>query len=68
MSGISSRSRRACHQLKFGCGSKRARIDSRLLTCLHPNPLADDEMETGFEILLDSLDDLCFDIPDAKVS
>ena len=49
-------------------GPRERELISRLLTCLHPNPLADDEMETGFEILLDSLDDLCIDIPDAKVS
>jgi len=38
---------------------------SRLLTCLHPTPLADDDMEVGFDILLDSLDDLTTDVPDA---
>ena len=41
---------------------------SRLLTCLHPTPLTDKDMEEGFEILLDSLDDLTTDVPDAKVS
>lgn len=40
---------------------------SRLLTCLHPTPLTDKDMEEGFEILLDSLDDLITDVPDAKV-
>mmetsp|Transcript_10671 Transcript_10671/g.22613 ORF Transcript_10671/g.22613 Transcript_10671/m.22613 type:complete len:461 (+) Transcript_10671:389-1771(+) len=39
---------------------------SRLLACLHPNPLTDEEMEMGFEVLLDSIDDLVIDIPDAK--
>lgn len=39
---------------------------SRLLTCLHPTPLTDKDMEEGFEILLDSLDDLTTDVPDAK--
>eukprot|EP00536_Pseudo-nitzschia_multiseries_P002934 jgi/Psemu1/322787/estExt_fgenesh1_pg.C_410046 len=39
---------------------------SRLLTCLHPSPLSDKDMEEGFEILLDSLDDLTTDVPDAK--
>ncbi len=41
---------------------------SRLLTCLHPTPLSDKDMEEGFEILLDSLDDLVTDVPDAQVS
>ena len=41
---------------------------SRLLTCLHPSPLTDQDMEEGFNILLDSLDDLTTDVPDAKVS
>lgn len=41
---------------------------SRLLTCLHPSPLKDSDMEEGFNILLDSLDDLTTDVPEAKVS
>lgn len=41
---------------------------SRLLTCLHPTPLSDLDMESGFDILLDSLDDLTTDVPDARVS
>jgi programmed cell death protein 4 len=41
---------------------------SRLLTCLHPAPLTDQCMEEGFNVLLDSLDDLTTDVPDAKVS
>ena len=41
---------------------------SRLLTCLHPSPLSDSDMEAGFNILLDSLDDLTTDVPDARVS
>jgi programmed cell death protein 4 len=40
---------------------------SRLLTCLHPTPLTDQDMEVGFDILLDSLDDLTTDVPDAPV-
>ncbi len=40
---------------------------SRLLTCLHPTPLSDSDMEVGFNILLDSLDDLSTDVPDARV-
>jgi len=39
---------------------------SRLLTCLHPTPLSDSDMEVGFNILLDSLDDLSTDVPDAR--
>jgi programmed cell death protein 4 len=42
-------------------------LTSRLLTCLHPTPLSDSEMEAGFTILLDSLDDLVTDVPEAKV-
>ena len=41
---------------------------SRLLACLHPNPLTDEEIEMGFEMLLDLVDDLVIDIPDAKMS
>lgn len=41
---------------------------SRLLTCLHPTPLSDSDMEQGFNILLDSLDDLATDVPDVRVS
>ena len=41
---------------------------SRLLTCLHPTPLSDRDMEVGFNILLDSLDDLTTDVPEARVS
>ena len=41
---------------------------SRLLTCLHPTPMTDKDMEEGFNILLDSLDDLTTDVPEAKVS
>jgi len=47
-------------------GPRERELTSRLLTCLHPNPLEDVEMETGFEILLNSLEDLSIDIPDAK--
>jgi programmed cell death protein 4 len=40
---------------------------SRLLTCLHPTPLTDNDMEQGFDVLLDSLDDLTTDVPEARV-
>merc|ERR1740124_1026985 len=47
-------------------GPRERELIGRLLTCLHPYPLKDADVEKGFEILLDSLDDLCIDIPDAK--
>ena len=40
---------------------------SRLLTCLHPTPLSDGDMGIGFEYLLDSIDDLTTDVPEAPV-
>lgn len=49
-------------------GPRERELVSRLLTCLHPTPLADEDIEAGFELLLRSLDDLSIDIPDAKVS
>jgi programmed cell death protein 4 len=42
-------------------------LTSRLLTCLHPTPLSMEDMENGFVTLLDSLDDLSKDVPDALV-
>ena len=48
-------------------GPRERELVSRLLACLHPNPLADEDMEMGFEVLLDSIEDLVIDIPDAKV-
>jgi hypothetical protein len=54
--------------LSLDKGPRERELVSRLLTCLHPYPLQDDEMSTGFGILLDSLEDLSIDIPDAKVS
>jgi programmed cell death protein 4 len=47
-------------------GPRERELVSRLLASLHPNPLTDEEMERGFELLLDSIDDLVIDIPDAK--
>lgn len=49
-------------------GPRERESVSRLLTVLHPIPLADTEMERGFTILLDSLDDLQTDVPEANVS
>lgn len=48
-------------------GPRERELVSRLLTCLHPIPLEDNDVSKGFDILLDSLDDLSIDIPDAKV-
>ena len=42
-------------------------LTSRLLSCLQPMPLSHANMETGFTILLDGLDELSKDVPDAKV-
>lgn len=47
-------------------GPRERELVSRLLACLHPNPLTEEEMEMGFEVVLDSIDDLAIDIPDAK--
>jgi MA3 domain len=49
-------------------GPRERELTSRLLTSLHPTPMSDQDMELGFEILLDSLDDLRTDVPDADVS
>ncbi len=49
-------------------GPRERELISRLLTYLHPRPLSDSDLETGFELLLDSLNDLSIDIPDAKVN
>lgn len=48
-------------------GPRERELVSRLLTCLHPIPLEDADVTKGFDLLLDSLDDLSIDIPDAKV-
>lgn len=52
--------------LSLDKGPRERELISRLLTCLHPNPLEDSDVVKGFEILMDSLDDLSIDIPDAK--
>jgi programmed cell death protein 4 len=47
-------------------GPRERELVSRLLTSVHPYLLEDEDVEKGFEILLDSLEDLSIDIPDAK--
>jgi programmed cell death protein 4 len=47
-------------------GPRERELVSRLLTCLHPTPLSDEDMAAGFDLLLGSLEDLCIDCPDAK--
>jgi programmed cell death protein 4 len=53
--------------LSLDKGPRERELTSRLLTCVHPTPLSLKDMETGFIILLDGLDDLSKDVPDAKV-
>lgn len=53
--------------LSLDKGPRERELTSRLLTCLHPTPLSLEDMETGFNILLDGLDDLSKDVPEAKV-
>lgn len=47
-------------------GPRERELTSRLLTCIHPSLLSDANMEAGFEQVLESLDDLEIDIPDAR--
>jgi len=47
-------------------GPRERELTSRLLTSLHPTPMSDQDMELGFTTLLDSLDDLRTDVPDAN--
>ena len=54
--------------LSLDQGPRERELVSRLLTLLHPTPLSDEDMAAGFDKLLDSLEDLSIDIPDAKVS
>jgi hypothetical protein len=53
--------------LSLDKGPRERELVSRLLTCLHPTPLSEKDVEAGFDLLLRSLDDLSIDIPDAKV-
>lgn len=48
-------------------GPRERELISRLLTCLHPTPLSEEDMQAGFEALLDAMDDLSKDVPDASV-
>uniref|UniRef100_A0A7S2UMK3 MI domain-containing protein n=2 Tax=Attheya septentrionalis TaxID=420275 RepID=A0A7S2UMK3_9STRA len=52
--------------LSLDKGPRERELISRLLTELHPDPLTDANLSTGFELLLNSLDDLSIDIPDAR--
>jgi len=47
-------------------GPRERELISKLFCQLHPSPLSDDDMQHGFEILFDNLDDLSIDIPDVK--
>lgn len=47
-------------------GPRERELTSRLMACIHPSLLSDGEMEEGFQLLLNALDDLEIDIPDAK--
>jgi programmed cell death protein 4 len=53
--------------LAMDMGPRERELTSRLLTCLHPNPMSLEELQVGFVILLDSMDDLSKDVPDAMV-
>ena len=53
--------------LAMDMGPRERELTSRLLPCLHPNPMSLEELQVGFVILLDSMDDLSKDVPDAKV-
>ena len=53
--------------LAMDMGPRERELTSRLLTCLHPNPMSLEDLQVGFVILLDSMDDLSKDVPDAKV-
>lgn len=49
-------------------GPRERELISRLLTCLHPTPLSEEDMEEGFGLILTGLDELLIDCPDAMVS
>ncbi|KAL3760713.1 hypothetical protein ACHAWU_000033 [Discostella pseudostelligera] len=51
--------------LGMDAGPRERELISRLLSCLHPTPLSDAEMEAGYEMVLDRVEDWMIDIPDA---
>ncbi len=53
--------------LGMDAGPRERELISRLLSCLHPTPLSDAEMEAGYEMVLDRVEDWMIDIPDATV-
>jgi hypothetical protein len=55
--------------ISLGCdeGPRERELVSMLLACLHPDPLTDGETEAGFGMVLDAIEELTIDIPDAKV-
>eukprot|EP00590_Aulacoseira_subarctica_P008629 CAMPEP_0172424994 /NCGR_PEP_ID=MMETSP1064-20121228/29323_1 /TAXON_ID=202472 /ORGANISM="Aulacoseira subarctica , Strain CCAP 1002/5" /LENGTH=441 /DNA_ID=CAMNT_0013167509 /DNA_START=208 /DNA_END=1533 /DNA_ORIENTATION=- len=52
--------------LSLDKNSREKELISRLLSRLHPIILTDNDVSNGFQVLLDSLPDLCIDAPDAK--
>jgi programmed cell death protein 4 len=57
--------KKAVH-LACDAGPRERELTSRLLTELHPMLLNDEDIATGFEHLLESMDDMVIDIPDAN--
>jgi hypothetical protein len=53
--------------LALDLGPREREWTSRLLTALHPTPLSLEDMEEGFNVLLDGMEDLAKDVPDAVV-
>ncbi|GKY97118.1 hypothetical protein MPSEU_000670200 [Mayamaea pseudoterrestris] len=51
--------------LALDMGPRQREWASRLLTCLHPVPMSEAEMQAGFQVLLDGMEDLSKDVPDA---
>ena len=54
--------------LSMDKGPRERELVSRLLASLHPTPLGSGDMQRGFDKLLNSLEDLCTDVPGAAVS
>lgn len=53
--------------LSLDMGPRQREWASRLLTCLHPVPMSLDDLQVGFQVLLDGMEDLSKDVPDAVV-